>query len=179
MRDLKILLWGPCGSGKTKFLQLASGKNNHSRYYYLPTIGTDLIMIKNNDTDFLFWDCSGNRRYEFMIKQYINSSNAVVYFTDEVFDSNLINILSENTLPKFVICTKATPNPLLFFGWNVINGVNKTETQIMCELLSYFKQDDDFVDLDIKNFSKKSKKWFNKLRCLKRVDSYSSFRQLQ
>ena len=176
MSDIKILLLGPCGTGKSKFLQTVTGKHKYSSYYYIPTIGVDVFMINKFDNNFLFWDCSGNKRYDFMIKQYINSSNAVVYFTDEIFDATLINTLSTSNLPKFAIFTKVVPSTYLFFGWTVINGVNKTDIQIMTELLSHFNQTDDFVELEIKS---SPKKWFSRLCCLKRVESYSSFRQLQ
>jgi hypothetical protein len=181
MSDIKILLIGPCGTGKSKFLQTATGRHKHQNYYYVPTIGVDVFMVNNNRNSFLIWDCSGHKRYDFMIKQYVNSCNAVVYFTDEVFDANLIDFLSTTNLPKFAIFTKVIPNPSLFFGWSVINGVDKKETQIMTELLSYFKNHtDDFIELEIRPEQKPKKRLFDRIRCcFKRTESYSSFRQLQ
>ncbi len=180
MPELKLLLIGPCGTGKSKFLQIASGKHKHPNYYYVPTIGVDVFMINKYDINFLIWDCSGNKRYDFMIKQYINSCNAVVYFTDEVFDSSLIDFLSTCNLPKFAIFTKVIPNPSVFFGWTIVNGINKKESRILDELLSHFKQYsiqvEEFVDVNIKSTPRR---WFNKLCCFKRVDSYSSFTRLQ
>lgn len=182
MSDIKILLIGPCGTGKSKFLQRATGKHKQSTYYYVPTIGVDIFMINKYENSFLIWDCSGHCRYDFMIRQYINSCNAVVYFTDEIFDSKLIDFLSTSGLPKFAIFTKATPNTSLFFGWNVINGVNKHETQLMNELLSYFKPRymDDFTELEINDEKLVKRSFFSRLKCcFKRTESYSSFRQLQ
>jgi len=175
----KIILIGPCGTGKSKFLQTATGKHKlGKKYYYVPTIGVDVFRVFQHDVDFLFWDCSGNYRYEFMIKQYTNSASAIVYFTDDIFDENLINALSTKDIPKFVIFTKAVPtSDALFFGWYIINGINKKESEILTELLSYFKKGE--VDDLAQRPCSKIKRWFSRVSCFKRVESYSSFKQIE
>ena len=176
MLNPKIVLIGPCGVGKSKFLQIATGKHKlDKKYYYVPTIGVDVFRIFEQDIDFLIWDCSGNYRYEFMIKHYISTASAIVYFTDDIFDENMVNTFSEKDIPKFVIFTKAMPpKDYLFFGWHIINGIKKNESEIMTELLSYFKK-----EAELKEIEPNQSRWFTRLvSCFKRVDSYSSFQTI-
>ena len=80
-KKLKIICVGDSGVGKTRFLSIMC--NRTTDYYYNPTIGVDFKsnnLIICHEYNINYWDLSGNRRFECIIKNYFNNGDIVALF---------------------------------------------------------------------------------------------------
>src|SRR3989344_8231491 len=74
---VQVALLGATKSGKTSLARAISGQKFELEY--IPTIGSDMFHIYNDDLNlkFLFWDLSGNSRFNTMAESYILISHVV------------------------------------------------------------------------------------------------------
>lgn len=106
--EYKVSLIGASGSGKSSFLQ--NLLNTNINY---PTLGVDVYQYSfsnnGNKYRFNFWDCAGDNRYLGQGKNYIQDSDYVVLFGDDMDFKQWI------------------PNNIPFKEINSINNINNID----------------------------------------------------
>ena len=100
MIKIKILFLGDSYTGKSSIIKKIKFPEVHINY--IPyTIGVDFVSYKKyeNNINMQIWDCSGNDRYQEIIKYYYKDANYIIL----VFD--LTNITSFENIEKKWITT--------------------------------------------------------------------------
>lgn len=73
---IKSTIIGKQGVGKTRFINnLLKRKYNYS---YIPTIGVDYAVYKYKNVKLCFWDTSGDKRFQTILKNFVISSSILL-----------------------------------------------------------------------------------------------------
>jgi hypothetical protein len=96
---VKILLFGPCNTGKTKFRTSIANLSEKIE----PTDGIDFSQVYVSYKKFLvklyIWDSSGNAKYEMFVKDYVEKCDIIVLFYKQGGEEELIDMY-ERIKPK-------------------------------------------------------------------------------
>ncbi|OMJ72959.1 hypothetical protein SteCoe_28466 [Stentor coeruleus] len=115
LRQVKIVLCGHSGSGKTNFsLRLM---HNHFKEDTYPTVGAS-FMLKNisiDDIEFkiIMIDIAGDERYKSLVKMYNRDSSATVFMYDS---TNELGVDGTLDLFKYVFSDNTPDKPIFVVG---------------------------------------------------------------
>lgn len=86
MKEIKVCIIGSEKVGKTCLLAMLTGDEFNP--IYAPTVGADLhkIVLYDRNLSLLFWDLSGQHRYEEIVRNLLFTSDAILvcYASDDI-----------------------------------------------------------------------------------------------
>jgi len=130
-KKLKIICVGDCRVGKTRFISTIC--NGVVDYYYNPTIGIEfksgsLIICHEYKID--YWDLSGDKRFECIIRNYFKNADIIVLFF------NYDNINSIKNISHWIALVREY-NPTIKINLIGINYKNELPNDVSSELFKY------------------------------------------
>lgn len=112
MKEIKVCITGSEKVGKTCLLSMLTGDEFNP--IYAPTVGADLhkIVLYDRNLSILFWDLSGQQRYEEIVRNLLNTSDAILvcYASD---DMGSYREMVEKVLDLKRAATSPSPPPRL------------------------------------------------------------------
>lgn len=107
-KNLKIIIIGPTGVGKSTLLNKITGKYNPNDPA-LSTIGVDFGVVWDDDVKLQFWDTAGQERFKSIVDMYFKNVEFVILVYDLSDSYNMEEINSWINTCKDKIQNKDTP----------------------------------------------------------------------
>ncbi|XP_039273407.1 intraflagellar transport protein 22 homolog [Styela clava] len=100
MFKAKIIVVGPCESGKTAVSNFLGDQTDHSESNYHPTAGVRILEFeqqvksrnRNVDVEIELWDCSGSEEYESCWPAMASNADSVIIMYNPFESSNKLQL---------------------------------------------------------------------------------------